>query len=420
VTVGSFLESVLGQEVEVGFRAYDGSTFGPPEAKATVVVRTPQALRRIIMAPPELGFGRAYVAGELEIDGDVFDVLEMQHQFEGAHVGPAQIAAALRLVGVRGLWPLAPPPEEARLRGRRHSKARDAAAIAYHYDVSNEFYRIVLGPSLTYSCGVWTDATETLEVAQANKHELVCRKLGLQPGMRLLDIGCGWGSMVIHAARHHGVRAVGVTLSAPQAELAQRRVKELGLDRLVDVRHGDYRDVDDGPYDAISSIGMFEHVGLSQLADYFTRCHALLRPQGRFLNHGISRPAHMPVMTHGRFARRGLKRDFTERYVFPDGELHEVGAVVSAIQDAGLEVRHLESLREHYALTLRSWVRNLEAGWADVVREVGEPRARVWRLYMAAAALGFEHDEGQIHQVLAIRTEGGASGLPRRPLVTLD
>jgi cyclopropane-fatty-acyl-phospholipid synthase len=262
---------------------------------------------------------------------------------------------------------------------------------------------------------VWNDTTATLEEAQATKHELVCAKLGLEPGMRLLDIGCGWGSMLLHAAQHHGVRAVGVTLSKPQAELATARIAEMGLSEQVEVRHVDYRDVDDGPYDAISSIGMFEHVGLSQLGLYFSRCYALLAPEGRLLNHGICRPEHMPTVTHAKHSRRRLGRNFTDRYVFPDGELHEVGAVVSAVQRAGFEVRHVEALREHYALTLRRWVANLESGWDAALREAGAGRARVWRLYMAAAALGFENDEDQVHQVLATKTTAGRSGLPLRP-----
>ena len=261
---------------------------------------------------------------------------------------------------------------------------------------------------------MWSDTTASLEDAQADKHELVCRKLGLEPGMRLLDIGCGWGSMLLHAARHHGVRAVGVTLSRPQAELAAKRVAEAGLSEQVDVRYQDYRDVDDGPYDAICSIGMFEHVGLAQLRVYFERCFDLLAPQGRLLNHGIGRPAHEPEMTNRPHSRR-LSRDFTDRHVFPDGELHEVGAVVAAVQGAGFEVRHLESLREHYALTLRRWVANLEAGWDAAVAEAGQGRARVWRLYMAAAATGFEQDETQVHQVLATKTTAGCSGVPLRP-----
>jgi cyclopropane-fatty-acyl-phospholipid synthase len=418
VTVADVLSGILGDDLPVAFRAYDGSRFGNVVAPTTVVVRSPDALRRIAYAPDELGFGRAYVAGDLDIDGDVFDVIAMQDKLESVKVRPADIVAALKLLGVRQLAPLRVPPEEARMHGRRHSKERDAAAISYHYDVSNEFYEIVLGPSLTYSCAVWTDTTTTLEEAQANKHELVCRKLGLQPGMRLLDVGCGWGGMVLHAAEHHGVHAVGVTLSKPQAELARKRAADLGLADVVDIRCCDYRDVYDGPYDAVSSIGMFEHVGLLQLGEYFERCYALLSPEGRFVNHGISRPAHTGALHHGRFSRRGLSRDFTERYVFPDGELHEIGNVVSAIQGAGFEARHVESLREHYALTLRQWVRNLESRWDDAVREAGAPRARIWRLYMAAAAVGFERDTQQIHQVLATKTSEGRSGMPRRPSFT--
>ena len=419
MTVADVLRDVLGPDVPVEIRAYDGSAFGPSDSSAAILIRSPDALRRIATAPNELGFGRAYVAGDIEIEGDLFAVLQMVDRFDGLKVRPAQVIAALQLVGVHGLRPLPPPPEEARLRGMRHSKARDAAAISYHYDLPSDFYRIVLGPSLTYSCAVWTDDTTSLEAAQANKHELVAQKLGLQPGMRLLDIGCGWGGMVLHAAHHHGVRAVGVTLSSRQAEAARIRVKEAELDDLVEIRFADYRDVTDGPYDAVSSIGMFEHVGLSQLAEYFACCHALTAPSGRFVNHGISRPAHMPKMSRARLAFPALRHEFIDRYVFPDGELHEIGTVVSSIQHAGFEVRHVESLREHYALTLRRWVTNLEAGWDDAVELVGVGRARVWRLYLAVATVLFEQDRNQIHQVLATHTTGGASGLPLRPTVAL-
>ncbi len=324
--LATLLEQLLGPDLPIAIEAYDGSRLGPADAPATLQIRSPAALRRIVQAPGELGFGRAYVAGDLDLEGDIFAALALRDHMPDVKLRPAQWVAALRLVGPGALKPVPKPPEEARLHGRRHSKQRDAAAISHHYDVSNDFYRRVLGPSMTYSCAVWTDSAITLEEAQANKHELICRKLGLEPGMRLLDIGCGWGGMLLHAAERHGVQAVGVTLSKRQAELAEKRAAEAGLAGKVEVRYQDYRDVDDGPYDAISSIGMFEHVGLRQLAVYFERCFELLPAGGRLLNHAISRPPGVSGSTadgRSRFARRS----FIDRYVFPDGELHEVGSV---------------------------------------------------------------------------------------------
>jgi cyclopropane-fatty-acyl-phospholipid synthase len=246
----------------------------------------------------------------------------------------------------------------------------------------------------------------TLEDAQHAKHELICRKLGLQNGMRLLDVGCGWGGMVIHAARHYGVSAVGVTISGQQADLASKRVAEAGLADRIEIRLQDYRDVSDGPFDAISSIGMFEHVGMSQLGEYFQILHGLLRDRGRLLNHAIGRSApDRPSLDTG---------SFIGRYVFPDGELHEVGTIVTAMQKLGYEVRDVESLREHYARTLRAWVANLEANWEEAVQLVGAARARVWRLYMAGSAIGFEGNRINVHQVLGVKPDAdGASGAPR-------
>lgn len=415
VPVADLVEQIVGPALSVAFEAYDGSRCGPTDPPATIVVRSTDAIRRIVTAPGELGIGRAYVAGDLDLEGDVFAALELRRSLPRLKLNPAQWRAAFELVGVDGLRPLPPPPEEARLHGRRHSRERDAAAIAHHYDVSNEFYRIVLGPSMTYSCAVWDSPGSRLEDAQAAKYELISRKLALQPGMRLLDIGCGWGGMVMHVAQHHRVRAVGVTVSRRQAELAAKRVAEAGLGDKVEIRLQDYRDVRDGPYDAISSIGMFEHVGFAQLGAYFDRLFDLLPPGGRILNHAIGRPA--PTRTHAlrRTSTRFRRGGFIERYVVPDGELHELGSVISALQRAGFEARHMESLREHYALTLRAWVANLEAGWDDAVAEAGEARARIWRLYMAGSAVNFEDGNIQVHQVLAVKPDGGASGMPLRP-----
>ena len=406
-SVAALLAGVVGADTPVAFECWDGSRLGPDQAAATVVLRSRDALRRIVTARGELGFSRAWVAGDIDIRGDLYATLGLRGSLTGK-LAPAQIGRALRLIGPGGLRPLPAPPEEARLHGRRHSRRRDAAAIAHDYDVSNAFYRIVLGPSLTYSCGVWEQGATTLEQAQTAKHELITRKLDLQPGMRLLDVGSGWGSMLLHAASQHGVRAVGVTISNPQAERARQRIADAGLADRIEVRVQDYRDIHDGPYDAISSIGMFEHVGEARLAEYFARLHSLLRPGGCLLNHGISRPSGSPAA----FSSRG----FIDRYVFPDGELHEAGAVVSAMQAAGFEARHMESLREHYARTLRAWVVNLEAGWDAAVAEVGEPRARIWRLYMAGCALAFEEGETQVHQILGVRAvSDGTSGMPARP-----
>jgi len=409
MSVAEMVEQVLGDDLPVAFEAYDGSRCGPVDAPATLVLRSPTALQRILTAPGELGLGRAYVAGDLDLEGDIWAALSLRDRMPSVQLEPKQLLAIFRLLGAAGLRRPTPPPEEARLHGRRHSKSRDAAAISHHYDVSNEFYSLVLGPTMTYSCAVWSDPSVGVDAAQEAKYELICRKLDLQPGMRLLDIGCGWGGMVMHAARNHGVTAVGVTLSRRQAELAEKRVAEAGFGNVVEIRMQDYREVADGPYDAISSIGMFEHVGLSQIKEYFDRCYALLRPQGRFMNHAIGRP---PGFSQSRMRRRG----FIDRYVFPDGELHEVGTIVSAIQDAGFEVRHLESLREHYALTLRAWVANLEANWDAAVAQAGLAKARIWRLYMAGSAINFEAGRTQIHQVLATRSDDGDSAMPLRPV----
>jgi cyclopropane-fatty-acyl-phospholipid synthase len=409
--LGPILHSFLGADLPVRFRFWDGSEIGSVGV-TTVTFRRPEALRRLVYAPNELGIGRAYVAGDIDIDGDVFDVLGLRDRLatptEDASLDLGRDRWVKLLQAARQLHafgrPLPAPPEEARLRGRKHSKARDADAIAHHYDVSNDFYRLLLGNTMTYSCAYFPSLDVTLDEAQSAKYDLICRKLGLAPGMRLLDVGCGWGGMVLHAAQHYGVDAVGVTISQAQADLAAKRVAETGLADKIEIRLEDYRELGSERFDAISSIGMFEHVGLSELRHYFQVLHGLLEPRGRLLNHGISRPPGPPGFN---------KRSFIARYVFPDGELHEVGTVVSAMQSEGFEVRDIEALREHYNRTLRAWVANLESRWDEAVALGGQGRARIWRLYLAGSAVGFEVGRINLHQVLGVKPDGdGHSGMP--------
>jgi cyclopropane-fatty-acyl-phospholipid synthase len=402
------LRRLVGDPLPVRVRFWDGSSLGPSGATA-VIMRSPRALRRLLTAPGELGLGRAYVAGELDVEGDLESVVALGDRLPEMRLGLVGWMTALRAAAGSGAFrggrpPL--PPEEARLQGRLHSRRRDAEAIAHHYDVSNDFYRLVLGPTMTYSCAYFDSPAGSLEQAQFDKHELICRKLRLRSGERLLDVGCGWGSLAIHAAERFGTLVVGVTLSRKQAALASKRVAEAGVADRVTIRVQDERDVDDGPYDAISSVGMFEHVGSKRLAGYFGHLHDLLRPGGRLLNHGISRPPGSRTFTR--------RRTFLNRYVFPDGDLSEIGDVVGLIQGSRLEVRDVESLREHYAMTLRRWVANLERHRDECVSLVGEGRYRVWRLYMTVAAGNFESGRTQVHQVLAVRSEGGTSGVPLR------
>jgi cyclopropane-fatty-acyl-phospholipid synthase len=404
------IRALLGDDPPIQVALWDGSTLGNPDGPGTIRVKHRDALRRLLWAPGELGLARAHVCGELDIEGDIVRMLEAlspvapRDQNLG-FTGWARGAKAALSVGAIGR-PLPPPAEEARPRGRRHSKQRDAEAIQHHYDVGNEFYEIVLGPAMTYSCAYFERPDMSLADAQAAKHDLVCRKLGLPDleSPRLLDVGCGWGSLAMHAAAHHGARAVGITISQEQAERARARVEAAGLEDRVEIRLQDYRDLGGEEFDAISSIGMFEHVGRERMAEYFTTLHGLLRPEGRLLNHAISSIG----------GSRLKRRSFTGRYVFPDGELLDVSDTAGAMEAAGFEVRDVHSLREHYAQTLRCWVANLEADWDRAVALVGEARARVWRLYMAGSAIGFDDGGVSIHQVLGVVPgPGGTSGMPR-------
>ncbi|MFI8304051.1 class I SAM-dependent methyltransferase [Streptomyces sp. NPDC085927] len=416
------VEQLVGAPLPLRVRAWDGSQAGPPDAPI-LVVRNRRAVRHLLWKPGELGLARAWVSGDLDVEGDLYTVLKLVSGllWERGEDTPT-LARSLRDPGVRaavrGLVALAgpplppgPPPEEIRRPHRGlHTKRSDKRAISHHYDVGNDFYEIVLGPSMVYSCAYWPAPSPraTLEQAQHDKLELICRKLALTPGQRLLDVGCGWGSMAIHAAREHGVSVVGITLSQEQAAYARKRVADAGLTDRVEIRVQDYRDVTDGPYEAISSIGMAEHVGSPLYLEYATALHRLLKPGGRLLNHQIARRPHRDETEYA-------LNPFIDAYVFPDGELAPVGTTVSLLERAGFEARDVESIREHYALTLRRWVANLEAGWDRAVTLTGPGRARVWRLYMAASALAFERNRIGVNQVLAVKTpESGASGLPLR------
>ncbi|MGC1207631.1 MAG: cyclopropane-fatty-acyl-phospholipid synthase family protein [Ornithinimicrobium sp.] len=400
---------------DIRIEVYDGTEFGDPNAAVTIKICSSDFLARVIRGRgSELAFSRAYVAGDIEVEGDIYAVLALRNKLVDVSIDLGLVRDTARALGIRGatdlrrLWSLPVPAEEARVHGFLHSRRRDAQAISAHYDVSNDFYRLFLGSTMTYSCALFHDSADSLDQAQSNKYDLICRKLGLKRGMRLLDLGCGWGGMVLHAATHYGVTAVGVTISREQQQLARQRVAEGGLEDQIDIRLQDYRDIEGGPFDAISSIGMFEHVGMSRLAVYFEKVNDLLVPGGRFLNHAINRPVDR---RRGRIDPNG----FMSRYAFPDGELLEVGQIASAINRSGLEVRHIESLREHYALTLREWVRRLEQNWDEALRLTSPERARVWRLYMAVSALGFETNTLNVTQILATKTWDGASGVELRP-----
>ncbi|MFC9395704.1 class I SAM-dependent methyltransferase [Streptomyces sp. NPDC057027] len=415
-------EELLGGPLPVRLRAWDGSEAGPADGPV-LIVRDRRALRRLIWKPGELGLARAWVAGEIDVEGDLYELLdrlsgllwergEETRSLLDSVRDPklrAAVRALLRLAGP--LPPPQPPAEEMRgRRGSRHTKHRDRQAISHHYDVGNDFYELVLGPSMVYSCAYWTE-DGTLEDAQRDKLDLIARKLNLKEGDRLLDVGCGWGSMAIHAAREYGARVVGVTLSREQAAYARKRIADEGLTDLIEIRVQDYRDVSDGPYDAISSIGMAEHVGAAKYREYADDLYALLKPGGRLLNHQISRRPEPDEEAYEVDA-------FIDAYVFPDGELSPMGRTLTTLEDAGFEVRDVEAIREHYALTLRRWVANLEADWDRAVRLTSPGRARIWRLYMAASAVSFERNRIGVNQFLAVKTPvSGKSGTALRPRV---
>ncbi|MEV2187091.1 cyclopropane-fatty-acyl-phospholipid synthase family protein [Streptomyces sp. NPDC047970] len=408
------VEEFLGGRLPLRLRAWDGSTAGAGGGPV-VVLRSRRALRRLLWRPDELGLARAYVTGDLDVEGDLAEALRtMWAAARHRALAPPRLSAGDRARALRtaarlgALGPRPPvPAAEARLAGALHSRARDRAAISHHYDLSNAFYSLLLDETLAYSCAYWsgTEPEQTLAGAQHAKLELVCRKLGLQGGDRLLDVGCGWGSLTLYAAERYKVRVTAVTLAAEQAGHVRAQVRERGLGELVDVRLRDYRDLDGGGYDAVSSIEMGEHVGDAEYPAFASLLHRMLRPGGRVLVQQMSRGARAP----GGGA-------FIASYIAPDMHMRPVGDTVSLLEGAGLEVRSVESLREHYTRTVGAWRDTLEERWGEFSALVGEETARVWRLYLVGGGLAFEERRMGVDQILAVRpAEDGGSGMPPTP-----
>ncbi len=360
----------------------------------TFRVRSPAAVAHALRAPGQLGLGRAYVSGEIDVD-DLDAVLDLLAGWKPPAIdSSARIRLMLAAARASGLQPPPRvPSSELKPRGRRHSTERDARAVRHHYDLPGEFFALFLDESMTYSCALFSRGAKTLEEAQEAKLEMVCTKLGLKAGERVLDVGCGWGSFAIHAATRHDVQVLGITLSEPQAERGRRRVAELGLEDRVEIRVADYRALDEEPFDAVASIGMVEHVGSTKIDLYARQLARMLRPGGRLLNHGIAR------LRHG----APEAGPFSERYVFPDAAPLHLSRIVTAVERAGLETRHVEGLREDYAETLTHWITRLDDNIEAATRLAGTERARVWRLYLRAARNGFRTGFTSVYQVLAER-----------------
>jgi cyclopropane-fatty-acyl-phospholipid synthase len=377
-------------------RFWDGTAVRATEPDApTFTLRSPKALAHVIRAPGELGIGRAYAAGLLEVD-DLDAAVRIVDTFEPPRLRPAQmIRLAAALVRACGLTlPPRRPGTELRLRGERHTIARDRRAVRHHYNAGNDFFALFLDDSMTYSCALFSRGATTLEEAQEAKLDLVCTKLALKEGDRVLDVGCGWGSFARHAASRYGVQVLGVTLSEPQAELARARTHEAGLSDQIEIRVADYRELAGEKFDAITSIGMVEHVGEERIDLYARTLYGLLRPGGRLLNHGIAKLQDFDTPDEGAFS---------ERFVFPDGVPLPLSRIIAALERAGFVPRHVEGLAGDYEQTLTHWIQRYEDRYEEAVRLAGEERARVWRLYLRAARQGFQTGWASVYQVLADR-----------------
>jgi cyclopropane-fatty-acyl-phospholipid synthase len=378
-------------------RFWDGSEIPATEPGApTFILRSPRALVHVLRRPGELGLGRAYISGLLDVPVEQLDAaVHTVTQWEPPPVSPRR-AVRLGIATLRGCGLVLPPPVpsiELRQHGRLHSLVRDRRAVRHHYDAGNAFFALFLDPSMTYSCAIFSRGATTLEEAQETKRELVCTKLALEPGERLLDVGCGWGAFAIHAAARHGVRVLGITLSEPQAQLARERVREAGLEDRVEIRVADYRELDEAPFDAIASIGMVEHVGHTHLDGYAAQLAALLRPGGRLLNHGIAQVDYDPADPYD------SPGPISERYVFPDGDVPPLSRVQLALERAGLVTEHVEGFGGDYATTLTHWIERYEARFEEAVALAGAERARVWRVYLRAARHGFQIGSESLYQV---------------------